>query len=69
MCFLRLWVLNYETDCHEIFRDFFMHICSTFPYKVNIKVCKIERKKVFFVQKWWYPAIPGTSPISVYAQN
>ena len=46
-----------------------MYICSTFPYKVNIKVCKIERKKIVYVRKLRYLAIPGISPISVYAQN
>ena len=51
------------------FQGFFMHICSTFWCKVNIKVYKTESKKVVLVRKWLYLAIPGTSPISVLTQN
>ena len=66
MCFLHLWVLNYTAECHENFGGFLMHICSIILYKVNIKVCKTERKKV---QKRRYFAITGTLPMSVDAQN
>ena len=42
LCFLRMRIPNYATDCREIFKDCFMHSCPALRNKANIIVCEIE---------------------------